>query len=210
MPYYPLSQITSNLYTNGLEYATDLNNPSNSYSGYYWKTSDGKYFTGKTPQDTPSVEIFIISNLQGGENGDSFPNQVIINNITVFDGNPEVENYLRLKNISPTTTTSIPSYYSPQPTQTDYQTGEFRRYFVKKTNEIQYTEISEATYALLLSKDPQILWQLYLPFFIPWSIAGIKEQVARTNKNIVELTIKNLKLPRFNDYLKNDYTKYYK
>ena len=29
MPYYPLSQITSNLYTNGLKYTTDLNNPSN-------------------------------------------------------------------------------------------------------------------------------------------------------------------------------------
>lgn len=210
MPYYPLSQITSNLYTNGLEYTTDLNNPSNSYSGYYWKTSDGKYFTGKTPQDTPCVELFVIPNLQGGENGDSAFSQVIIKNVTVFEGDPIVENYLRLKNISPTTTTSIPQYYLPQPTQSDYQTGEFRRYFVKKTNEIQYTEISEATYALVLSKDPQILWQLYLPFFIPWSIAGTKEQVARTNKNIVELTMKNLKLPRFNDYLKNDYTKYYK
>ena len=210
MPYYPLSQITSNLYTNGLEYAIDLKNPSNSYLGYYWKTSDGKYFTGKTPQDTPCIEIFVIPNLQGGENGNSAPTQVTINNITVFDGDPLVEDYLRLKNIPPTTVTSIPSYYSPQPTQSDYQTGEFRRYFVKKTNEIQYTEISEATYALVLSKDSQILWQLYYPFLIPWSIAGIKEQVARTNKNIVELTMKNLKLPRFNDYLKNDYTKYYK
>lgn len=210
MPYYPLSQITSNLYTNGLEYAIDLKNPSNSYLGYYWKTSDGKYFTGKTPQDTPCVELFVIPNLQGGENGNSAPTQVTINNITVFDGDPLVEDYLRLKNIPPTTVTSIPSYYSPQPTQSDYQTGEFRRYFVKKTNEIQYTEISEATYALVLSKDSQILWQLYYPFLIPWSIAGIKEQVARTNKNIVELTMKNLKLPRFNDYLKNDYTKYYK
>jgi hypothetical protein len=99
MSYYPLSQITSNLYTNGLEYTTDLNTPSNSYSGSYWKTSSGKYFTGKTPQDTPCVELFIIPNLEGGENGDSTENQVTINNITVFDGNPEVENYLRLKNI---------------------------------------------------------------------------------------------------------------
>ena len=210
MPYYPLSQITSNLYTNGLEYAVDLKNPSNSYSGYYWKTSDGKYFTGKTPQDTPCIELFVIPNLEGGENGDSAFSQVTINNVTVFEGDPLIDNYLRLKNISPTTVTSIPPYYSPQPTQSDYQTGEFRRYFCKKTNEIQYTEISEATYALLSSKDPQILWQLYFPFYIPWSLTGTKEQVARVNKNIVDLTMKNLKLPRFNDYLKNDYTKYYK
>jgi hypothetical protein len=210
MSYYPLSQITSNLYTNGLEYAVDLNNVSNSYSGYYWKTSNGKYFTGKTPQDTPCVEIFVIPNLDGGENGDSTESQVTINNITVFDGNPEVENYLRLKNISPSTAISIPFYYSPQPTQQDYQIGEFRRYFVKKTNEIQYTEISKDQFDLLVAKDPQILWQLYLPFFIPWNIIGTEEQVARVNKNIVELTMKNLRLLRFNDYLKNDYTKYYK
>jgi hypothetical protein len=210
MSYYPLSQITSNLYTNGLEYTTNLNNPSNSYSGYYWKTSSGKFFTGKTPQDTPCVELFIIPNLEGGENGDSTENQVTINNITVFDGNPEVENYLRLKSISPSTAISIPSYYSSQPTQQDYQIGEFRRYFVKKTNEIQYVEISKDQFDLLVAKDPQILWQLYLPFFIPWDITGTKEQVARVNKNIVDLTMKNLRLPRFNDYLKNDYTKYYK
>ena len=210
MPYYPLSQITSNLYTNGLEYAVDLKNPSNSYLGYYWKTSDGKYFTGKTPQDTPCIEIFVIPNLEGGENGDSAFSQVTINNVTVFEGDPLIDNYLRLKNISPTTVTSIPPYYSPQPTQQDYQIGEFRRYFCKKTNEIQYIEISKDQFDLLVAKDPQILWQLYFPFFIPWDITGIKEQVARTNKNIVDLTMKNLRLPRFNDYIKNDYTKYYK
>ena len=33
-------------------------------------------------------------------------NQVIINNVTVFEGNPEVNTYLKLKNISSTTTTS--------------------------------------------------------------------------------------------------------
>jgi hypothetical protein len=210
MPYYPLSQITSNLYTNGGEYAQDLNNTGDSYSGYYWKTSDGKYFTGKTPQDIPNIEIFVIPNLQGGENGDSSPTQVNINNITVFEGDPLIDNYLRLKNISSETIQILPTYYPTQPTQQDYQIGEFRRYFCKKTNEIQYIEISKDQFDLLVAKDPQILWQLYFPFFIPWDITGNKEQVARVNKNIVDLTMKNLKLPRFNDYIKNDYTKYYR
>ena len=43
--YYPLSQITPNLYTNGSEFAyVNTNQP---YTGYYWKTSSGKYYTGK-------------------------------------------------------------------------------------------------------------------------------------------------------------------
>ena len=209
MPYYPLSQITSNLYTNGGEYAQDLNNPGNSYLGYYWKTSDGKYFTGKTPQDIPNIEIFVIPNLQGGENGDSSPTQVNINNITVFEGDPLIDNYLRLKNISPTTVTSIPPYYSPQPTQSDYQTGEFRRYFCKKTNEIQYIEIDIPTYNRLVAKDPQILWQLYKPFNITWHLTGNVADVARINFNAVELASKTKGLPMLGDYLKSNYIKYY-
>ena len=55
MAYYPLSQITSNLQTNGGEFV--YKNTFTPYIGYYWKTSRGKYFTGKTPQDTPTQEI---------------------------------------------------------------------------------------------------------------------------------------------------------
>ena len=201
--YYPLSQIKTNLYTNGGEYV--LFNTKENYIGYYWKTSDGKIYTGKTPQDPPASELIL---------ADTNPiNPVAQNsNIPVILNQNNFENttYFNLKNINTFEISLTPSYYPTQPTQQDYQIGEFRRYFCKKTNEIQYIEISEATYALLSSKDPQILWQLYFPFFIPWNITGTKEQVARVNKNIVDLTMKNLRLPRFNDYLKNDYTKYYK
>ena len=48
--YYPLTQITTNLYTNGEEFM--YKNNLAPYSGYYWKTSKNEYFTGKTPQDT--------------------------------------------------------------------------------------------------------------------------------------------------------------
>ena len=221
MAYYPLSQIKTNLYTNGGEFVSNVNDPFQTYSGYYWKTSDGKYFTGKTPQDTPNIEIFLKPSIDYTKYPDIITSPTF-NYITVNGGNelfggdniaggdPFILDYLALKNIPSDSVQIVPSYYPTQPTQQDYQIGEFRRYFVKKTNEIQYTEISKDQFDLLVAKDPQILWQLYLPFFIPWDIAGTKEQVARTNKNIVELTMKNLKLPRFNDYLKNDYTKYYK
>ena len=204
--YYPQSQITSNLYTNGDEFVYVSNQQS--YSGYYFKTSTGKYFSGKNQNDAPNVEITPLQTFQNIPIPDTSGIQYNLSATSnIFEQDNEI--YLNINSIEPTTVI-VPTYYPTQPTQQDYQIGEFRRYFVKKTNEIQYTEISKDQFDLLVAKDPQILWQLYLPFFIPWDIAGTKEQVARTNKNIVELTMKNLKLPRFNDYLKNDYTKYYK
>ena len=63
---------------------------------------------------------------------------------------------------------------------------------------------------MLLTKSPDILWQLYLPFNLPWQLTGTQEQVARTNKNIVDLTSVRLQLPKFGDYLNNNYLKYYR
>lgn len=44
--YYPLSEITQNLYTGGGELAYREN--SVPYVGYYYSTTDGRFFTGKT------------------------------------------------------------------------------------------------------------------------------------------------------------------
>lgn len=52
--YYPLSEITENLYTSGFEFI-DLQTGTY-YTGYYFSTTDGKYYTGKTISET-SVEI---------------------------------------------------------------------------------------------------------------------------------------------------------
>ena len=53
--YYPQSQIKTNLYTNGQEFS--IESTKENYIGYYWKTSDGKYFTGKTPNDKNIQEL---------------------------------------------------------------------------------------------------------------------------------------------------------
>jgi hypothetical protein len=197
--YYPLSQITSNLYTNGNEFVIKSNNSP--YVGYYWKTSTEKYYTGKTPQDTPSEEIIPSINKEGIKSPD-----VIDSYYNQYDD--LVNNYINItsSSLSP----PLPPVFSLTiPTQQDYQIGEFRRYFCKKTNEISYLEISKETYDKLIGEDPQILYQLYQPFNIPWRLTGDKEQVYKTNRNIVELTIKQQKLPQFDLYLKKDYIKYY-
>lgn len=223
--YYPLSQITTNLYSNG-----DLWYESNSqpYIGYYFKTSKEQYFTGKTPSDGPNVSLIDptsfeipISSIPDNykvnplfsinDPGvsldialDPLYNETVLNNYVAL-----TQNLPSTQRIINNTPTYLP-YYNPQlPTQQDYQIGEFRRYFVKKSNEIIYTEINRDQYNKIIDRDPQILWQLYFPFFIDWQLTGDKQEVARVNRNMVLLASKTRVLPSFNLYLKEDYTKYY-
>jgi hypothetical protein len=206
--YYPLSQITPNLYTNGEEYVNSVTKET--YVGYYFKTSKGEYFTGRNTSDKPNIPLIpfvdhgLIVDSRANDNSVSFYN--LEDNDVMF--------YLLLNNKTQkeiyTSLPSIPTYNPTSPSQQDYQIGEFRRYFCKKTNDLIYLEINKDTYDKLIAKDPQIEYSLYLPFNISWQITGDKQQVARTNKNIVELTMKRLSLPKFNLYLREDYTKYYK
>jgi hypothetical protein len=211
--YYPLSQITSNLYTNGNEFFLN----GESYTGYYFKISKGRYFTGKTPNDLPNLEIFPITQdfweatAETEQTGKSFIqladvyDGLVYNNQTQNPENNSIYNNLKTSQ----QITFIPSHTFTIPTQQDYQIGEFRRYFCKKVNDITYLEINKDTHDKLVNKDPQIEYSLYIPFYISWQLTGNKQQVARTNKNIVDLTMKRLSLPKFNLYLKEDYTKYY-
>jgi hypothetical protein len=196
--YYPLSQITTNLHTNGNEYM--ITSTKTPYSGYYWKTSTGKYYTGKTPQDTPSEELsLIVSN-----NAEINSNSTLLISSYYDDSSAE---YIDL--VKPPLPAFPPTYSPAFPTQQDYQIGEMRRYFCKKTNEISYLEVNNETYNKLVSQDSSILYQYYVPFNIPWQITGIKEKVYTTNRNIVALTVKQKKLSQFDKYLKEDYLKYY-
>lgn len=201
--YYPLSQITPNLYTNGGEfvYASNLA----SYTGYYFKTSKGEYYTGRNQNDLPNVLLIPQSIPTSTSQTTNNPTTPIY---LTQDYDENILNYIVLKN--PTLNSHIPLYSPVLPTQQDYQNGEFRRYFCKKTNELTYIEINIEVFTKLSTKDPQIEYALYFPFNIAWALTGDKQKVSQTNKNIVELTIKRLKLYKFDEYLKKDYIKYYK
>jgi hypothetical protein len=204
MPYYPKSQITTNLYAEPGELLVESNNTP--YVGYYWTNSKGEYWSGKTPQDIPNVKLVTSFDPENNE----IPPPVNSFNISIIVNTNPTYNFI--KNISlgnPNNYQIIPPYSPVLPTQQDYQNGEFQRYFCKKTNEIQYIEINLDSYSKLVAKDPQIEYSLYQPFTITWILTGDKQQVAKTNKNIVDLAIKSLRLPKFNLYLKEDYTKYY-
>jgi uncharacterized membrane protein YgcG len=200
--YYPASQVTTNLNTNGGEFV--YANTLQDYKGYYYKTSKGEYFTGKTPQDGLN-ELLISSPLEDGVQ------TTIQNNIESFinTDDTQVGDYLNITNQS-SIASSSPTYSATLPTQQNYQNTEFRRYFCKKSNEIIYLEISKETYDKLVAKDSQILFQLYIPFNLPWKLTGDREQVYKINKNITELTSVRQNLPMLSEYLKMNFTKYYK
>ena len=204
MPYYPKSQIRTNLYAEpGVLLVESSNIP---YVGYYWANSKGEYWSGKTPQDLPNIRLIEVFD---PENEEILPSINTFNVSIVVNTDPS---YNSIKNIvlgSPNNYQAIPSYSPTLPTQQDYQNGEFQRYFCKKTNEIQYIEINLDSYSKLIAKDPQIEFSLYQPFTIAWQLTGDKQQVARVNKNTVELESKRKILPKFNLYLKEDYTKYF-
>ena len=198
--YYPKSQIITNKYINGQEFVLINNNQE--YIGYYWETSDGKFYTGKTPNDINVIELKKFTTTDS----------LLLSNQNVVSYNNILSNdtYNILKQVDNKKVLLTPIYYQSQPTQQDYQIGEFRRYFVKKINEIFYIEVSKDTFENIVNRNPQWLYQYYTAFNIPWVISGDKLTVAQTNKRIVGITMQRLDLPKFNLYLRDDYTKFYK
>lgn len=204
MAYYPKSQVKTNLYAIPGEYL--IASTGEPYQGPYWKNSKGEFFTGNTPSDVPFQQLS--STFDPINEFISPVPENSISEVVTTDVGYIVSRGIELGNTA--NYKAIPNYTVNPPTQQDYQNGEFRRYFCKKTNEISYIEIDQSTYTSLINKDPKYLWQLYLPFNLPWQITGDREQVARTNKNIVDLTSRRLQLPKLGDYLNNNYLKYYR
>ena len=47
MPYYPKSQVKTDLYTKGGQF--QIKSTKKEYTGYYWKNSKGEIFTKRNP-----------------------------------------------------------------------------------------------------------------------------------------------------------------
>ena len=198
MPYIPKSRIQPNLYTAGKDYV--IKNTLEPYTGYYYKIYTGQIFTGKNPDDKPNFPLI------------PPPNQPVqINQTQVFiKDNLANENYKALKGINGNNLRNNPQLFFTQPTESDYQLGEFRRYFCKKKNEFIYIEISKSDYDNLVQKNPTINFQMWDPFNISWTLTGEEKQVYYINRNIVLLKEKNEKYYGLGKYLQEKYLRYYK
>jgi hypothetical protein len=207
--YYPKSQIKTNLYTNGNPPSDIyvLSTDKTLYIGYYYKISNGEVFTGKVPNDGPNI---LLIPQPAGEGQDVILEKNNLVEFNLSEASTEISNYINLKNIDVNFSRTLPLPSTNSPTSLDYTNGKFPRYFCKKTNQTIYLEINKDTYDKLVKQDPSILYQLYQPFTLTWTLKGNKEQVAKNNQNVVEKISNNLRIQNLAEFLKMDFTKYYK
>jgi hypothetical protein len=208
--YFPKSQIKTNLYTNGGKYI--LSTTQEDYKGYYYETSNGTRYTGKTPQDGPNILLILPTNvtnptlpqysdpiiyaLEGDKNENS--------NLTTLDNNV----YFDLKKPK-LTFRSLPLPNPTLPTQQDQNLGVFTRYFCKKNNELKYIEIDKTTSEKLTSKSDDIAWDLYTPVSTLWYIKGDKEKTYKANKGLISLIEQQKSWYGFTQWFKDKFLKYY-
>ena len=208
--YYPLSQIKTNLYTNGDEfYQSDTGKP---YSGYYYTISDGDAFTGKNPANGTSILLIPLKSNNSDASENESPKEITTTDLVNpnFDIETDITNVLNYMDISGKIgVRNIPSLISPIPSLNDYKIGEFQRYFAKKTNELIYIEINKITYNKLLQQDSTIAFDLYIPISLPWNLVGEEKQVFESNKKIVELVERRNNWYGFTLYFKDNWLQYY-
>ena len=202
--YYPKSQIKTNLITNGDEYV--YSNTTTIYSGSYFITGDGKIFTGRNPNNKPNDSLQPASiNLANSPN---IEEEVIPDSYNVIN-----QAYYLAKGIDPNGINPVPkapTQITPLPTEKQYQIGEIRRYFVKKTNEIKYIEINKAEYNQYKSSAPNVQITIYSQFSLPWVLTGNRSNAFEVNKKTVERVQTNLKLQGFKSYFKGRYDQLFK
>ena len=193
-----LRDVNATLIPHGEEFI--LSTTKETYKGDYYKTSSGKQYTGKNPQDGPNILLIYFN--QTSETNPQNENEYTPIEIIV----PLINNEYF---ISTPPSRNIPLFNPTLPTDQDKQNGQFNRYFCKKTNELKYLEIDKETHTKLQAKDLQIAWDLYEPASLLWVIKGNQENVSNTNKSSVFKIEQNQRWNGFSQYFKENYSKYY-
>tara|TARA_R110000737_G_scaffold264233_1_gene272116 strand:+ start:663 stop:1496 length:834 start_codon:yes stop_codon:yes gene_type:complete len=199
--YYPKSQLQTDLYTNGGEFK--LTSGGTEYIGNYFIAQGNKVFSGKNPNDKPN---FNLSPYTGEIPINSTLGEVLPDSYYLIDDQYDFASNIDSNRIPPSTPTQI----TPVPTEENYQTQEFQRYFLKKINEIKYIEISQEEFTKYLKQEPNVSWQLYTPIKLPWEISGNRNNVYNVNKNTVNRVQLDLNLPGFKSYFKERYDQLFK
>ena len=199
--YYPKSQLTTNLSTNGKEY--QLVDTGESYVGSYFKTSDGKYYTGKTPQDGNNQQLVRL--FEDTPNSPSLPS----------DSDPTFPQTEVPIGYSLSTSSSPISITTPKgnivfPTEGEYETGEYQRYFLKHNVNNNYLEVNQPTYNNFFNQNPIVPFQLYTTIKIDWILVGKPIEVYDINRNIALLYEKENNIRGFSNFFKGRYLKYYR
>ena len=215
--YTPKNRILTNQYTNDNSLA--YIDTQEYYTGYYYKTFDGKYFTGKTPNDPPNEELEKVVPTETNYVKDKPQSEIAYTDApTIFDdletpGYDEgmIVDYARINkiNLDKAKRLFVPYSSYPLPTEGDYKLGVMTRYFLVKTNEVVFLEVNKEMYEAILKQDATYLWQPYTAFKIQWTLTGEEEYVASTNRNAIKLAERAIKRRGFELFLRRNYLKFY-
>lgn len=198
MPYIPKNKIQTNLYTIGnefmfveesLKWDRSQHNQGEFYVGYYHKLYNGKYYTGKTPNDPlPIVELVKV--MEG----------ISLKNDDIHGEEEARKKYISHANL----------YNVIFPTPQDYKIGEYTRFFTIRRNQSIFAEITKEAYTQFKQQSDNVPWRLYRIFSIPWLLTGDIKHVSLTNKNITELAEFKEKVHGLSIFLKQNWTQFYK
>ena len=194
--YFPKSQIQTGFFSNNDLVIVDTEVP---YIGPYFKTSDGRSYTGKEPNDGPNQQLILPTELNTTTDNEG------TNEGGILDPRFNSPNlaYSILTNQSKNNLPYSPISYFPILTQDDKENGEFTRYFAKKSNQNIYTEIPSTNYLSSIGSA------LYLNFQLQWVISGEKENVRQINAKQIGFVEKNLQIDGLGGFLRFNYLQFY-
>ena len=219
--YIPKNRIKTNLYTPGNEFL--IKNTGEDYKGSYHSLYTGKFYTGKTQNDSNIREIirYEVPELDGTP---KLPQNLENTNvIALFLNDPDplidedkwnqsdVVKFLELngKSTIDDDPKNIPFQCYPKPTEDNYKLGSFTRYFAVKINEDRYLELDLPTYKKLKKQSSNWTWELWNCFSIQWTLTGDAKIVGQTNRNQVLIVEQRLKRVGLQIFLRGNYLKYY-
>ena len=191
--YYPESKIVKNLYTNGEELVYVSTEAP--YLGAYHILANGEIYTGKNPRDGELQKLkyrFPAYNIDP-KTGEMKP--------TPIPSSTPYDNIRQRQNIKPPNIELIePKYSEPV-----ISYPSFKRYFLRRTNNVIFTEVSQLDYNAIKIKDPKYNFGIYIPFELIWTTSGAN--IAETNEKMTFLTEKRFKVYGLSKYITN-YTEF--
>lgn len=217
LEYYPLNRILENQYTRGNEYLLPNGTP---YSGRYYRTFNGKAYTGINPVLGTNIVLTPIASANTQKEASLLvPGRAVASGRDAKVVKPYADARVQNGQDDTLALTELTIYY-PIVTDEDYARGYFTRYFAKTVSGPGYVfEISKLDWTkvqngnvddtILGYETVQMLWQLVGPLKdTRTSQYAVQGGVYDTNKRVTENTAK-----RFNGllaYIGGDYTKYAK
>tara|TARA_R110000803_G_scaffold80893_4_gene146753 strand:- start:518 stop:1171 length:654 start_codon:yes stop_codon:yes gene_type:complete len=216
--YIPKSRILTNQYSNDNSLVYKSNKEV--YKGFYYKTFEGKYFTGKTQNDPPNEELELVQDINSTPIVNTPQSSIAYSDApTIFEdintpGYSEsmVIKYANLQEVDLTKSTAVnmPTQEYPSPKEEEYAVGSFTRYFCCKINQPIWLELSPETFDKLNSRSSEWLWKPYQLVTLQWTLTGSRNYVATTNRNIIILAERRNKVTGLNEFLRGNWLKFYK